>query len=101
MDFLNKLLKILKEFYAWVVTKSPQQSDPRICPLCFESITEETRFVRYCPVCKNSDVVKGTSRRELPRDAGKSAAKPIALWRSAPFWPMKLPADESADPEPE
>jgi hypothetical protein len=65
MEFIGKLLEFLKRSYAWVVTKSPQQADPRICPLCFESITANTRFIRYCPVCRNWEIVKGTSTREL------------------------------------
>ena len=85
MDFLNKLITSLKEFYAWVVTKSPQQADPRICPLCFDSITEESRFVRYCPVCKNSEVVKGTSRRELFARCKKVGCKANSTLAQRPF----------------
>ena len=65
MNFPGKLLEFLKRSYAWIATKSPQQADPRICPLCFESITADTRFIRYCPVCKNWEIIKGTSTREL------------------------------------
>ena len=85
MEFLSKLLEILKRSYAWVVTKSPQQADPRICPLCFDSITEETRFVRYCPVCKNWDVVKGTSRRELFARCKKVGCKANSTLAQRPF----------------
>jgi hypothetical protein len=65
MKFLSKLLEILKRSYAWVVKESPQQADPRICPLCFDSITEETKFIKYCPVCRNWEVVRGKARRSL------------------------------------
>ena len=85
MDFLNKLLDILKRSYAWVVTKSPQQADPRICPLCFDSITEETRFVRFCPVCANSEVVKGTARRELFARCKKVGCKANSTLAQRPF----------------
>jgi hypothetical protein len=85
MEFLSKLIEFLKRSYAWVVTKSPQQADPRICPLCFDSITEETRFVRYCPVCKNWDVVKGTSRRELFARCKKVGCKANSTLAQRPF----------------
>jgi hypothetical protein len=54
-----------KKIVAWVATKSPQPADPRICPLCFDPITAETRFIRYCPICKKSEVVNGLATREL------------------------------------
>jgi hypothetical protein len=85
MEFLSKLLEYLKRSYAWVVTKSPQQADPRICPLCFESITADTRFIRYCPVCKNWEVVKGTSTRELFARCKKIGCKANRTLAQRPF----------------
>ncbi len=85
MDLLGKLLEFLKRSYAWVVTKSPQQADPRICPLCFESITADTRFIRYCPVCKNWEIVKGTSTRELFARCKKIGCKANRTLAQRPF----------------
>ena len=85
MDFPGKLLEFLKRFYAWVATKSPQQADPRICPLCFESITADTRFIRYCPVCKNWEIVKGTSTRELFSRCKKIGCKASRTLAQRPF----------------
>lgn len=85
MEFLSKLLEFLKRSYAWVVTKSPQQADPRICPLCFESITAGTRFIRYCPVCKNWEVIKGTSTRELFARCKKIGCKANRTLAQRPF----------------
>ena len=93
MDFPGKLLEFLKRFYAWVATKSPQQADPRICPLCFESITADTRFIRYCPVCKNWEIVKGTSTRELFSRCKKIGCKASVPLRSDPFWRTKIAGD--------
>ncbi len=85
MDLLGKLLEFLKRSFAWVVTKSPQQADPRICPLCFESITADTRFIRYCPVCKNWEIVKGTSTRELFARCKKIGCKANRTLAQRPF----------------
>ncbi len=85
MDFPGKLLEFLKRFYAWVATKSPQQADPRICPLCFESITADTRFIRYCPVCKNWEIIKGTSTRELFSRCKKIGCKASRTLAQRPF----------------
>jgi hypothetical protein len=85
MDFLGKLLEFFKRSYAWVATKSPQQADPRICPLCFESITANTRFIRYCPVCKNWEIVKGTSTRELFSRCKKIGCKANRTLAQRPF----------------
>ena len=85
MDFPGKLLEFLKGFYAWIATKSPQQADPRICPLCFESITADTRFIRYCPVCKNWEIVKGTSTRELFSRCKKIGCKATRTLAQRPF----------------
>jgi hypothetical protein len=85
MDLLSKLLEFLKRSYAWVVTKSPQQADPRICPLCFDSITADTRFIRYCPVCKNWEIVKGTSTRELFARCKKIGCKANRTLAQRPF----------------
>ena len=85
MDFPGKLLEFLKRFYTWFATKSPQQADPRICPLCFESITAETRFIRYCPVCKNWEIVKGTSTRELFSRCKKIGCKASRTLAQRPF----------------
>jgi hypothetical protein len=85
MEFLGKLLEFLKRPYAWVVTKSPQQADPRICPLCFESITADTRFIRYCPVCKNWEIIKGTSTRELFSRCKKIGCKANRTLAQRPF----------------
>jgi hypothetical protein len=85
MDFPGKLLEFLKRAYAWIATKSPQQADPRICPLCFESITADTRFIRYCPVCKNWEIVKGTSTRELFSRCKKIGCKASRTLAQRPF----------------
>lgn len=85
MDFPGKLLEFLKRCYAWIATKSPQQADPRICPLCFESITADTRFIRYCPVCKNWEIVKGTSTRELFSRCKKIGCKASRTLAQRPF----------------
>src|SRR5580658_8945276 len=85
MELLGKLLEFLKRSYAWVVTKSPQQADPRICPLCFESITADTRFIRYCPVCKNWEIIKGTSTRELFSRCKKIGCKANRTLAQRPF----------------
>ena len=85
MDFPGKLLEFLKRSYAWVATKSPQQVDPRICPLCFESITADTRFIRYCPVCKNWEIIKGTSTRELFSRCKKIGCKANRTLAQRPF----------------
>ena len=85
MDFPGKLLEFLKRSYAWIATKSPQQADPRICPLCFESITADTRFIRYCPVCKNWEIVKGTSTRELFSRCKKIGCKATRTLAQRPF----------------
>jgi hypothetical protein len=85
MEFPGKLLEFLKGFYAWIATKSPQQADPRICPLCFESITADTRFIRYCPVCKNWEIVKGTSTRELFSRCKKIGCKATRTLAQRPF----------------
>ena len=85
MEFLSKLLEFLKNSVAWVVAKSPQQADPRICPLCFESITAETRFIRFCPACKNWDIVKGTSTRELFARCKKIGCKANRTLAQRPF----------------
>jgi hypothetical protein len=85
MEFLGKLLEFLKRSYAWVAAKSPQQADPRICPLCFESITANTRFIRYCPVCKNWEIVKGTSTRELFSRCKKIGCKANRTLAQRPF----------------
>ena len=85
MEFPGKLLEFLKRSYAWIATKSPQQADPRICPLCFESITAETRFIRFCPVCKNWEIVKGTSTRELFSRCKKIGCKATRTLAQRPF----------------
>ena len=85
MDFPGKLLEFLKRSYAWIATKSPQQADPRICPLCFESITADTRFIRYCPVCKNWEIIKGTSTRELFSRCKKIGCKANRTLAQRPF----------------
>jgi hypothetical protein len=85
MELLGKLLDFLKRSYAWVATKSPQQADPRICPLCFESITADTRFIRYCPVCKNWEIIKGTSTRELFSRCKKIGCKANRTLAQRPF----------------
>jgi len=85
MELIGKLLEFLKRSYAWVATKSPQQADPRICPLCFESITANTRFIRYCPVCKNWEIVKGTSTRELFSRCKKIGCKANRTLAQRPF----------------
>ena len=85
MNFPGKLLAFLKRSYAWIATKSPQQADPRICPLCFESITADTRFIRYCPVCKNWEIIKGTSTRELFSRCKKIGCKASRTLAQRPF----------------
>ncbi len=85
MEFPGKLLEFLKRSYAWIATKSPQQADPRICPLCFESITADTRFIRYCPVCKNWEIIKGTSTRELFSRCKKIGCKANRTLAQRPF----------------
>jgi len=85
MEFPGKLLDFLKRSYAWIATKSPQQADPRICPLCFESITATTRFIRYCPVCKNWEIIKGTSTRELFSRCKKIGCKANRTLAQRPF----------------
>jgi hypothetical protein len=85
MEFLSKLREILKRSYAWVVKESPQQADPRICPLCFDSITEETRFIMYCPVCRNWEVVRGKARQSLFSRCKKLGCKANGTLAQRPF----------------
>ena len=85
MAFLDALLDHLKRFAAWIVTKSPQHADPRICPLCFDSITAETRFIRFCPVCKRSEVVKGLATRVLYARCSKIGCKANRTLAQRPF----------------
>jgi hypothetical protein len=85
MEFLSKLLATLKRSYAWVVEESPQQADPRICPLCFDSITEETKFIKYCPVCRNWEVVRGKARHSLFARCKKVGCKANGTLAQRPF----------------
>jgi hypothetical protein len=85
MKFLSKLPEILKRFYAWVAKESPHQADPRICPLCFDSITEETKFIKYCPVCRNWEVVKGKATRSLYARCRKVGCKANGTLAQRPF----------------
>jgi hypothetical protein len=85
MKFLDKLIDILKRSYAWVVKESPQQADPRICPLCFESITEETKFIKYCPACRNWEVVRGKARSSLFARCKKVGCKANGTLSQRPF----------------
>jgi hypothetical protein len=85
MEFLSKLLANLKRSYAWVVKESPQQADPRICPLCFDSITEETKFIKYCPVCRNWEVVRGKARHSLFARCKKVGCKANGTLAQRPF----------------
>ncbi len=85
MAFLSALLEHLKRLAAWIATKSPQQADPRICPLCFDSITAETRFIRFCPVCKRSEVVKGLATRDLFARCSKIGCKANRTLAQQPF----------------
>ena len=85
MEFLSKLIEILKRSYAWVVKESPQQADPRICPLCFDSITEETKFIKYCPVCRNWEIVRGKATRSLFARCKKVGCKANGTLAQRPF----------------
>jgi len=85
MAFLSSLLEQLKRFAAWIGTKPPQHADPRICPLCFDSITAETRFIRFCPVCKRSEVVKGLATRDLYARCNKIGCKANRTLAQRPF----------------
>lgn len=85
MKFLNKLPEFLKRLYAWVAKESPHQADPRICPLCFDSITEETKFIKYCPVCRNWEVVKGKATRSLFARCRKIGCKANGTLAQRPF----------------
>ena len=101
MKFLSKLPEILKRFYAWVAKESPHQADPRICPLCFDSITEETKFIKYCPVCRNWEVVKGKATRSLYARCRKVGCKANGTLAQRPFLPMKIPAVEPSHSQPQ
>jgi hypothetical protein len=85
MKFLSKLPEILKRSYAWVAKESPHQADPRICPLCFDSITEETKFIKYCPVCRNWEVVRGKATRSLFARCRKVGCKANGTLAQRPF----------------
>lgn len=85
MALHSKLLEILKRSYAWVVKESPHQADPRICPLCFDSITDETKFIKYCPVCRNWEVVRGKATRSLFARCKKLGCKANGTLAQRPF----------------
>ncbi len=69
---------------------------PRICPLCFDSITDETKFIKYCPVCRNWEVVPRQGKEQSVRALQESRLQserhscPAAL-----SGPRKLPPLET------
>jgi hypothetical protein len=70
-----------------VFRRAADPRDRNICPLCFERVEPDTRFLRYCPACPDPHGVEitGENWRELSEPCGEKRCHSSDSFHDLPF----------------
>ena len=85
MGLIDKLSGLVPERVSRHLKNNREMTDTSICPLCFESITAETVFTKFCPVCGKAQEIRGLAKMTVYETCKSGNCRAKNTLRERPF----------------